>query len=50
MKQVSLRLIDTWPLVDTIYVPRWEIWQTYVKNYRPHYTDIPTYRHAWLEK
>jgi len=50
MKQVSMRLLETLPVVDTIYVPRWEAWHPYLKNYRPHYTDTSAYRHAWLEK
>ncbi len=50
IKQVQTRMLDFWPVVDTIYPPRWEAWHSHLKNYRPHYTDSSAYRHAWLEK
>ncbi len=50
LRNISLRLIDQWWTVDTIYIPRWDAWHPYVKNYAPHFTDKPTYRHAWLER
>jgi peptide/nickel transport system substrate-binding protein len=48
--KVSMRLLDQLWTVDTIYVPRWDVWQPYVRNYRPHFTDIPVYRFAWVDK
>lgn len=50
IKQVQTRMLEIWPIVDTIYPPRWEAWHSHLKNYRPHYTDSSAYRHAWLEK
>ncbi len=48
--KVSMRLLDQVWTVDTIYVPRWDVWHAHVKNYRPHFTDIPVYRFAWVDK
>lgn len=35
MKQITMRIIDQWWTLDTIYIPRWDVWHPHVKNYRP---------------
>lgn len=50
LKQISMRILEMVWNVDTIYVPRFDAWHPHLKNYGNHYTDRPTYRHAWIEK
>lgn len=49
-KQTAMRILDRMWGVDTIYVPRWDVWHPHLKNYYNHYTDRPSYRYAWLER
>ena len=49
-KKITVLLLDQWWSLDTIYIPRWYVWHPHVKNFRPHYTDSPSYRFAWVER
>lgn len=50
LRAISLRIADMVHTVDSIYVPRWDVWHPHVKQYRPHFSDMPTYRHSWVSR
>jgi ABC-type transport system substrate-binding protein len=49
-RQVSMRLIDRAWNIDLTYPPNFNVWHPHVKNYHPHFTNLPQYRNVWLEK
>jgi len=49
-RKVSLRILEMVWNVDLTYPPQWHVWQPHVKNNHPHFTDVPSYRHAWVQK
>lgn len=49
-RKIAMRVEEMQWGVETVYVPRWDVWHPHLKNYANHYTDRPTYRHAWLER
>ncbi len=49
-RKISLRILEMVWNVDLTYPPFWDVWHPRVKNYGPHFTDMPVYRHAWIEK
>ncbi len=50
LRDISRRIVDQVWTIDLIYVPKWDVWQPRVKNYRPHFSDYASYRNAWVEQ
>jgi len=49
-KKAVMRIVEQSWSPAIFYPPRWDMWQPYVKNLTPHFTNHPYYRFASLDK
>ncbi len=50
MRTAVKRVHDQHWMLGLIYPPKWDVYQSYVKNYYPHFSDRGQHMFAWVQK